>query len=220
MKLYEFEAKEIFSRAGIRVPRGALAKTPGQVYRFAQEFNGPVVLKPQTLVKARGKAGLIGFADSPSEAEILSRSFFGKIHSGEGIDTLLVEEKVKISAELYLGMAIDYAQYRPVVIVSPGGGVEIETLAREKPELVKKVPVSPGQGLSEDDAADLARFVCDFRPETRRDDLRNQLQQILLCFYETFRTYDGELAEINPLVISEDFSFFAVDANMAVDDES
>ena len=220
MRLYEFEAKQIFAKVGIPVPRGALAKTPEQVRGLVEELKCPIVLKPQTLVKARGKAGLIGFADSPQEAEKLSRSFFGRTHAEERIDTLLVEEKVKLAAELFLGIALDYAKYQPVVIVSPSGGVEIETLAKEQPDLVKKFLVSPGQGLAKKDALDLAQFVCDYRPETRRKELTADLQQTILRFYETFKTYDCEMAEINPLVFREDFSLIALDGSMAIDDES
>jgi succinyl-CoA synthetase beta subunit len=220
MKLYEFEAKQIFAGVGIPVPRGALAKSPEQVRDTVEQLKGPVVLKPQTLTKARGKAGLIGFAEDPQEADVFSRSFFGRDHAGEIIETILVEEKVKMRAELFLGIAVDYTKDLPVLLVGPSGGVEIETLAKEQPDLVRKFPVSPSQGLTEKEALGLAQFVCEYRPETRRKELVAELQRMILRFYEAFWAYDCELAEINPLVVREDFSLIALDANMAIDDES
>ena len=220
MKLYEYEAKQILSGAGIPVPRGALAKTPEQVREIVEQLKSPVVLKPQTLVKARGKAGLIKVADGPQEAAELSPSLFGREHAGEVIDTILVEEKVKLIGELFLGIAVDYADYMPVFFISPNGGVEIETLAREKPDRVRKFPIPVSQGMTEKAALTLAQFIGEHRAEMDHGKHLAELQRIILCFYQVFRNYDCELAEINPLGIRDDFSLIALDGNMAIDEES
>ena len=220
MKLYEYEAKKIFEGVGISVPRGALAASPEQVRGLAEQLKGPVVLKPQTLSKQRGKAGLIGFAETPEEAETLSRSLFGLSHEGEPVDTILIEEKISLKGELYLGIAVDTIREQPVILLSPDGGIEIETLAREKPDLIKKWPIRFSQGLTDSEALPLARFIYDRQPEADRGAGLSELKQLLLNFYEVFRKYDCELAEINPLGIREDGSFIALDGAMVIDDEA
>jgi succinyl-CoA synthetase beta subunit len=220
MKLYEYETKKIFEGVGISVPRGALAASPEQVRDLAEQLKGPVALKPQTLSKQRGKAGLIGFADSPREAEDFSRNLFERKYEGERIDTFLVEEKVSLEGELFLGITVDYAKEQPVFLVSPKGGVAIEDLAREKPELIKTCPVSVSKGLNDREASFLAEFIQARRPEIKQGAGMAGLKQILRRLYEIFRKYDCELAEINPLGIREDGSFIALDGAMVIDDEA
>lgn len=219
MKLYEHEAKKIFEAQGIAVPRGALAASPEEVRSIAARLKGPVILKPQTLSKQRGKAGLIGLADTPQEAENLSRSLFNRKHDQETIDTLLVEEKVKLKGELFIGLAVDYAKGQPVFLASPAGGIDIETLAREKPDLIINWPITISQGLTEQDAWTLAEFIGKESPE-KSGDWTTRLQRLLLTFYEIFRSYDCELAEINPLGIRDDLSLIALDGALVIDDEA
>ncbi len=220
MRLYEFEAKRIFEGVGIPVPRGVMANSPEQAHDAVRPWNGPVVLKPQTLAKRRGKAGLIEFADRPDEVARLSTRLFGRVHEGERIDTLLVEEKVRLAGELFVGIAIDYTKDQPVLLVSPSGGVEIEMLAREKPNLIRKLPLSVSEGLTDEDALALAQFLGGQRPETNREEWIAGLKRILLSFYGMFRRYDCELAEINPLGMRDDFSLVALDGAMVIDDEA
>ncbi|MBI5606857.1 MAG: succinate--CoA ligase subunit beta [Deltaproteobacteria bacterium] len=219
MKLYEHEAKKIFEAQGITVPRGALAASPEQVQSIAAHLKGPVILKPQTLSKQRGKAGLIGLADTPQDAENLSRSLFNRKHEKETIDTLLVEEKVRLKGELFIGLAVDYAKGQPVFLASPVGGIDIETLAREKPDLIRNWPITISQGLTEQDAWTLAEFIGKEGPE-KSGDWTTRLQRLLLTFYEIFRSYDCELAEINPLGIRDDLSLIALDGALVIDDEA
>ncbi len=219
MKLYEHEAKKIFEAQGIAVPRGALAASPEQVQSIAAQLKGPVILKPQTLSKQRGKAGLIGLADTPQEAENLSLSLFNRRHDQETIDTLLVEEKVKLRGELFIGLAVDYAKGQPVFLASPAGGIDIETLAREKPDLIRNWPITISQGLTEQDAWTLAEFMGKESSE-KSGDWTTGLQRLLLTFYKIFRSYDCELAEINPLGIRDDLSLIALDGALVIDDET
>jgi succinyl-CoA synthetase beta subunit len=219
MKLYEYEAKKLFEEAGIPIPQGALAASPEEVRSIAERLGGPVVLKPQTLSKQRGKAGLIGFADSPPEAEEFSRSLFSRKHEDEPIEHILVEEKVALKGELFVGLAVDYKESRPVLLLSPQGGVEIETLAKEQPGLVKKWPITVSRGLSEKDALSLAEYIRQERPGAPADRV-TELQRLLLSFYTLFKKMDCELAEINPLGIREDFSLIALDGAMVMDDEA
>lgn len=219
MKLYEHEAKKIFEAQGIAVPRGALAASPEEVQSIAARLKGPVILKPQTLSKQRGKAGLIGLADTPQDAENVSRSLFNRKHDQETIDTLLVEEKVKLKGELFIGLAVDYAKGQPVFLASPAGGIDIETLAREKPDLIRNWPITISQGLTEQDAWTLAEFIGKEGPE-KSGDWTTRLQRLLLTFYKIFRSYDCELAEINPLGIRDDLSLIALDGALVIDDEA
>lgn len=219
MKLYEHEAKKIFEAQGIAVPRGALAASPEEVRSIAARLKGPVLLKPQTLSKQRGKAGLIGLADTPQDAKDVSRSLFNRKHDQETIDTLLVEEKVRLKGELFIGLAVDYAKGQPVFLASPAGGIDIETLAREKPDLIRNWPITISQGLTEQDAWTLAEFMGKEGPE-KSGDWTSRLQRLLLTFYEIFRSYDCELAEINPLGIRDDLSLIALDGALVIDDEA
>lgn len=219
MKLYEYEAKKIFEAHGILAPRGGLASSPEQVKDLAEQLNSPVVLKPQTLSKQRGKAGLIRFANSPRDAEDSSRELFGSTHENEPIRTILVEEKVGLRGELFVGLTVDYARGRPVLVASPAGGTEIETLAGEKPEMVGKWPVVPSRGIAGPDLSAAARFLATGIPEMEKT-LPDGLQGFLPAFYEIFRSYDCELAEINPLGIRDDLSLIALDGAMVIDDEA
>ena len=219
MRIFEFEAKRIFSAMGIPVPRAGLAETPQQVYDISWELNSPVVLKPQTLNKGRGEAGLILFAQGPQEAVDQSRTLFGKEFEGEIIESILVEERVNVKAELYLGVTVDYSTALPVFITSPFGGIEIERTALERPELVTKTSVSNSRGVSEKDVKSIVKGFSDYLKEDWFV-LEDKLKQMLFNLYRIFRTYECEMVEINPLGIKDDGSLVALDAAMAIDDDA
>jgi succinyl-CoA synthetase beta subunit len=220
MRLFEYEAKEIFAQAGIPTPRSGCARSPGEARETAARIGGPVVLKPQTLAKARGKAGLICFADHPEEAEDRCRTLLGRTHNGQAIEAVLVEEKVRLLAELFLGIAVDYAKASPTVIVSSEGGVDVETTARQRPDCVRMISTSPSKGLGARDAARLVDFLRGLKPEILSGPACAELELALQRLYEIFSGHDCELVEINPMGIREDSSLAALDGFMVVDDEA
>lgn len=219
MRIYEYETKELFKEVGIVVPMSGLAQTPEHVREVAMKLNTPVILKPQTMLKARGKARLIVSANYPEDAAQASKSIFGREYYGEIIDTILVEEMVDHRSELYLGVIVDYASGQPLVITSSAGGVEIEKTALEHPELLTKVSVSPSKGLSEDEATSLAKgIVGDI--EQPASALVEDFKDTILNLYQLFTQYDCEMVEINPLGIKDDLSTVALDAALVVDHDA
>ena len=212
MRLYEYEAKEIFQKYGLTIPMGQVVESAESASRFASQIKRPVVIKPQVLTKKRGKAGVIRFASNPEEAFREAQSILGKTLKDEKVSTLLVEEKIEIDKEFYIGMTIDYSALKPVAITSPLGGMDIEEVAQEKPATVKKVRFSISKGLTD---KDLEEQVSIFQPTERM-----LMKDISTRLYQIFREYDAEMVEINPLAISKQGKAVALDAFLNMDDDS
>jgi len=212
MRLYEHEAKEIFQKYGLVIPKGEVVESAEDARRFTSQIREPVVIKPQVLTKKRGKAGVIRFASSPDEAFRESQSLLGMMLDHEKVSALLVEEKIEVDKELYAAITIDYSFLRPVAITSPFGGVDIEGVAHEKPEMVKKVLFSISEDPLEKDYEELVSIF-------------NRNEQMLMKkvsekLYHIFRDYDAEMVEINPLAISKQGGAVALDAFLNIDDDS
>jgi len=217
MCIYEYEVKGLLRQAGIATPRGKLVQDPGQAREAAGELGCPVVLKAQTLVKARGKAGLIQFADSPQEARELAGSLLGRRHHGETVEELLVEERLFLQTEMYLGLAVDYSNCRPLVLASGGGGVEIEELAAQSPERILRLPVSPSQGLLPGQARQVARFLAKGYHDPS---LEEELGRVVSAMYTLFVGRDLEMLEVNPLALVPGRGVVALDGAAAVDEDA
>lgn len=212
MRLYEYEAKEIFQKYGLVIPKGQIVESAEEASRFASQIRGPVIIKPQVLTKKRGKAGVIRFASNPEEVFHQSQSILGMTLNHEKISTLLVEEKIEINKEFYVGMTIDYSLLRPVAITSPFGGMDIEEVAQEKPAMVKKIRFSISKGPTDKEFGELVSIF-------------SQTEQMLMKevsekLYHIFRDYDAEMVEINPLALSKQGKAVALDAFLNVDDDS
>ena len=218
MRIYEHESKELFRKTGIPVPRSLVVQSPVEAGKVIEHLGCPVILKPQTLIKARGKAGLIAFADSRAEAERMAEKLFGQEHGGETIETILVEEKVPFEQELYLGLTVDYTEGCPVFIASARGGVDIEETAQEHPGEMSKVAVDPVVGLTNGQAQEIAEFVCR-SINGATDEVQSKLGDLTKQLYSIFTQFDCEMLEVNPLVISNG-SFVALDAALAIDGDS
>lgn len=208
MNLLEYQAKQIFSECGIPVPSGMIATNSREVQEIALELDCPVVIKPQLGIKKRGKLGLILFADNPSIATKGAERLFKLTIKGEQIKTLLVEAKTDIVREHYLAVAVDYSQRCPMLMISQGGGVDIEELAKNEPQKILKLPINILNGPTKDDLAMITEFI---------DQDMAHLSEVL---YSIFRKYDAEMAEINPLVRTQDNKLLAVDAVLNINDDS
>lgn len=206
--LREFQAKRIFSANGIRVPRGLLARSPGEAAAACRQLDSAVVLKPQLGVKGRAKAGGIAFADSPEEARTAAQRLLGADIRGERVNLLLVEEKVDIVRELYLAATIDYHHRQPVLVASASGGIDIETVAQTDPEKILRLAVDIRQGPAANALAPVSQ------------QLGTMAGDWLARLYELFRRYDAELVEINPLVMTAADSCVAVDAVLNCDEDA
>ncbi|MGQ9673266.1 MAG: ADP-forming succinate--CoA ligase subunit beta [Candidatus Aminicenantales bacterium] len=221
MKIHEYQAKQILSQHGVQVPRGEVAETPGQARAIAERIGGRVVLKAQIHAGGRGKGGGIKIASSPQEAESLATEMIGMTlvthqtgPQGRRVKRLLVEEAQEIAQELYLGIVIDRAKECPVVMASTEGGVEIEKIAAERPELIFKEWVSPAIGLASFQARKLA-FELGLAGEAHKQGVR-----FISSLYRAFQATDASLAEINPLILTKTGSVLALDAKMNFDDNA
>jgi len=214
MKLYEFEAKQVFKDHGIPVPMGRVAKTPNEAREIAQEIGMPVAVKAQVLAGTRGRSGFIRFADNPNEAEKTALELLGSQFSGSKVASLLVEEKLDIGSELYVAVTVDGAARKFVMIVSPEGGIEIEEIAAKFPEKIIKKHVDPWLGLLDFQIRKLIKGM------GLRGEQASAVREVLTLLYDAFKEHDGVLAEINPLVITKGGSVVAVDARLSIDENA
>ncbi len=217
MKIHEYQAKEIFKKFSIPIPEGRLANTVDEVKQAVNELGLPVVIKAQIQAGGRGKAGGVKLAKTLEEAENMAQELLNKplvTHQtgpqGKIVRKILIEKASDIKQEFYIGLTIDRTKNRPVMMVSPAGGMEIEELAREKPELIFKEAIDPFLGLLPYQAR-----VLSFKAGL--PDLR-QAVKLLLSLYKLFVNYDCSLAEINPLALTSEGQLLAIDAKLNFDD--
>ncbi len=221
MKIHEYQAKEILRRHGVRVPRGEVATAPEEAERIARDLGGKVAVKAQVLAGGRGKGGGIKLASTAMEARsaaqcILGMNLVTAQTGGTGVKVrkVLVEEAVDIARELYLGIVVDRARSRPVVMASTEGGVEIEEVAATAPEKILKEWADPLLGLRPYQARSLAfRLVTDAT-------VRRNLAKFVIGLSEVFQKNDCSLAEINPLVVTSSADVLALDAKINIDDSA
>jgi succinyl-CoA synthetase beta subunit len=214
MKIYEFQAYEIFTKRGIPSPWGEVAKTSEEVKKIAEKLGRPVVVKAQVLVGGRGKAGGIKLASTPEEAYRAAEGILNSKLKGILVKRVFVKESVSIKEEYYLGVTIDRAQKRVVVMVSPAGGIDIEEVARTNPEKIFKFYVHSLLGFKSHQANKLASAL------TKDKNLAQGIAKILSNLYCIFEEMDASLVEINPLVITKEESLFALDAKIIFDDNA
>lgn len=214
MKLQEYQSKRIFGEFGIPVPVGDVATTPAEARAIAERIGGPVVVKSQVLVGGRGKAGGIKVAKTPDEAEQVAGRILGMNIKGLTVKKVLVDPAADIRRELYLGMTLDRARRRVVVMASSEGGIDIEEVAAKTPEKILMVAVDPCLGLKEYQARDLAMGIA--LPKEQM----GKFAQICQGLYDCYMTCDASLAEINPLAVLGDGSLKALDGKMVLDDSA
>ena len=221
MKIHEFQAKAILRNYGVAVPQGEVAETADAAAEIARKMGRPVVVKAQIHAGGRGKAGGVKVVNNPEEARQAAATILGKklvtIQTGpEGqlVRRLLVEETLPIARELYLGIVVDRAAAAPVFMASSAGGVEIEKVAEETPELILKETIWPGFGLQPFQARKLA-FGLGLPAETIA-----QATAFMTALYRAFEATDASLAEINPFVLTKDNRLVALDAKMNFDDNA
>ena len=221
MNIHEYQAKEIFRRFGIPVPRGRVAETPLEAKRAAQELGGPCVLKAQIHAGGRGKAGGVKLAESAEEAEKKAGEMLGKklvTHQtgpqGREVRRLLVEEQLNIDREFYLAMVLDRSLSRVSVIASAEGGVEIEEVARRSPEKILKEAIDPVVGLLPFQCRRLAYDLGLAGAQA------GALAPILQGLYRAYVELDCSLAEVNPLLQTREGKLVALDGKMNFDNNA
>ena len=211
MKLFEYQAKEVFAAQGLSVPQGSIATDSTGAELAAVAIGFPCVLKSQVLRGGRGKAGLIKVVRSPHEAEKVAQELFKSPH---GVRKILVEKAVDIAREIYLSITVDPLSARALILACSDGGVEIETLARTSPEKIVREYVDLDTGLLPFTARNCAYSL------GLEGDLAKKFAQVVETLYKVFRSNDAELAEINPLFVTKSGELIAGDGKLSIDDNS
>lgn len=214
LKIFEYEAKRIASQYGLHVPLGYLASSPQEARDIAQKLACPVVVKAQVLVAGRGKAGGIKLADTPDEAEKAAFTILGSKIKGEKVSKLLVEKRLDIARELYVGLVVDRSAKCYTLLASQVGGVDIEEVSQRTPEKIIKRPIEAGRAVEVFQARELAQSLG--YKGTQVVELGAFIKELCSAANE----YDSELAESNPLVETKDGEFVAADLRMIVDDNA
>jgi succinyl-CoA synthetase beta subunit len=228
MKIHEYQAKQIFARYGIPIPRGYPAQSVEEVEvaakKLANESGSPVVVvKAQIHAGGRGKGGGVKVAKGgAAEAREIAQKMLGMqlvTHQtgpeGQRVRRLYVEQGLAIKRELYLGAVVDRDRRRVAFMASTEGGVEIEKVAAESPEKIATVHVDPTVGLAAYQARQLAFGLGLGKKETL-----GQFVKLMMALYELFTREDCSLCEINPLVVANENDIFALDAKLNLDDSA
>ena len=221
MKIHEYQAKEILGKGGVAVPEGGVATTSEEALAVATRLGRKVVVKAQVHAGGRGKAGGIKVVSIPQEAEEAAKALLGTTlvtfqtgPEGAPVNSVLVEEAIEVKRELYLGLVIDGAAQGVVVMASAVGGMEIEEIAENTPELLLREKVDPVLGLLPFQGRKIA-FGLDIGPKLVRP-----LSTMIANLYQVFLDNDCSLVEINPLVLTEDGRILAADAKMDFEDDA
>lgn len=213
MNFVEHIAKEhVLRPAGIPVPQGLLVRSPAEA---AEAFGsiGPCVIKAQVPTGKRGKAGGIKLASDAEGARSAADDIIGMTIGDYRVESVLVEEQARIEREFYAAILPEPATRSLLVMFSSEGGMDIEEIASERPDALRRVNIRPGEDLTEQAAAELVSAIKD--PAVER-----QVAAILVAMLKAARSADAELLEINPLALLGDGRVVALDAKLTLDDSS
>ena len=222
MDIHEYQAKEILSDFGVKVPNGGLAYSPEQAAYRAREMGGNKwIIKAQVHAGGRGKAGGVKVCSNDNEIIEAASSMLGRklvTHQtgpeGKGIYRLYVEAGVPIDREIYLGFVLDRTTQRIMIVASSEGGMEIEEISANRPESIVRASIDPAVGLVEFQAREIA-FQLGIEPS-----LTQQMVRTLMGCFNAFQDLDATMVEINPLVVTTDHQVIALDAKMTFDDNA
>jgi succinyl-CoA synthetase beta subunit len=219
--LFEYQAKEVFAEYGVPIPQGKVATTAEEARHIAEEFAEAkpgakplVVIKAQVKTGGRGKAGGVKLADSPEEAQDKAGKILGMDIKGHTVHSVLVAEDTDIAQEFYLSFLLDRADRTFLSMCTVEGGMEIEDLARTKPEALAKVPVSALTGVDHAKALEIVR--AGRLPEAAQEAAANLAERL----WAVFTDEDATLVEVNPLVYTGDGRVVALDAKVTLDDNA
>lgn len=210
----EYQSKELFKKEGIKIPPGEVVQTGDQAKRVAQQYGCPVVIKGQAFITSRAKAGVIKFADEPGQAANVADEILRVNIKGNMIDKVLVEQKLNLKKEYYAGIIVNDALRSPMMVFSLIGGSGIEELAEEHPEKVFYHPVNINEGLKEFEARNIL-----IKAGIPSGQLLG-LASFLVKLYKTARKYEARSVEINPIGLTDDDNFFAIDGRIVLDDNA
>jgi succinyl-CoA synthetase beta subunit len=215
LKLFEFEAKEIIKNYGFEIPQSVLIKKGDDIEKKIKEANiePPLVVKAQVLVAGRGKSGGIKLVNSVSEAVKTAQTLFETPIKGIKPSFILIEKAIPHENELYVGIVIDRSLRTPLVLASKYGGVDIEEIARTKPESIIRYPINTVIGLRSYEARIIGKSI------GVTGKALSSFEKFLITLYKAFIEYDAELAESNPLAYLKD-KVLPLDLRITIDDNS
>ena len=214
MDLFEYQAKELFAKHDVPVTPGAVAVTVAEARQAAEEFGGMVVVKAQVKTGGRGKAGGVKLADNPEDAEAKAADILGLDIKGHIVQRLLITPAADIETEYYVSFLLDRANRTYLAMASVEGGIDIEEVARTKPEALAKVPVDALTGVDEAKARAIvaeANFPAD---------VAGQVADVLQKLWRVIVDEDATLVEVNPLVKTPDGQILALDGKVTLDENA
>lgn len=222
MDIHEYQAKEILSGFGVKIPLGSLAYSPEQASYRAQEIGGEGwVVKAQIHSGGRGEAGGVIMCKSAQEVEDAANSMLGRTlvtkqtgKQGKIVSRLYVEELTDIAQEIYLGFVMDRKTERVMIIASAEGGMEIEDLSENNPDSLIRLSIDPAAGMLEFQAREIA-FALNLDKA-----LIGKAVTIIMACYTSMKELDATMVEINPLVVTGGGDLIALDAKMSFDDNA
>lgn len=212
MNFEEHAAKPLLAKAGIAVPEGRLVTTAAAAADACAAI-GPVVVKAQVPTGKRGKAGGIRLARDPDEAREAADSILGMAIGAHVVERLLVEEQAAVVSELYAAVLSDPESSGPLMMFSAVGGMDIEEIAADRPEALRKQTVDVRKGFGPADARRMLRGLA-------LGDRAGAVAAVLEGLYRAYRDNDAELLEVNPLAVLEDGRVVALDCKFVLDDSS
>lgn len=218
MKLYEFEAKQIFQRFDIKVPKnlGIIEKVE-ELDNLNLYF--PIMIKAMVLIGGRGKAGGIKKARSIDETKEICKNMFGLSIHGYEVKKLLLEEAVNVKQEIYLSITTDPATFDIVIVTSASGGIDIEEVAKNNPEKIwKKTLRENPKELTNEISNEAADFLTSQNTELLP--VKDMLSKTIKALFLTFQESEAKICEVNPLVITDENQIIAADAKFVLDDNS
>ncbi len=215
VNIHEYQAKEIFRSHGLPVPGGQVATSVDEAIKLAEEQGLPVMVKSQVLTGGRGKAGGVKFCPTMDDVKESAAKIIGLDIKGHLVRKVLVTPAVDIASEYYIGMLIDRNSKRILLMASAEGGVEIEQVAKDTPELIFKETIDPRYGLLDHEAMSMGMRLCP-------DDIKKarQLAAAMQKLYKAFVAADASLAEINPFIFTPEGQGHAIDAKVNLDDNA
>ena len=214
MNLFEYEAKQEFSKHNISIPKGALISESAQTAQAIANLKPPYMVKAQVLVGGRGKAGGIISAASEKDAQEATVKLLGARIRGLLVKQVLIEEELPIGKELYLGITVDRFNRSYVALASASGGVEIEEIANKTPKAINRTLIDTSAGVRSFDSAAIAKQL------GYSGNQLLELSTIIQKLYQVCIDNDAELVEINPLAETKTGDFVALDARMVIDDNA
>jgi len=214
MDVHEYQAAAILSRYGVPVNPGRVAETPEAARDAAAEFGGTVAVKAQVHSGGRGKAGGIRLAHTPDEARDAATAILGMDIRGHVVNKVLVAQGARIAQEFYVGVVLDRPYRQVLVMASAEGGVDIEEVARERPEKIVRRQGDPALGFHAYQAREIG-FALGL-PASKVNGFAAIAQQL----YRAYIGEDATLVEVNPLILTEDGEWLALDSKMSFDDNA